>query len=107
MKRSKNTSRITEGITRGEAFEFSFDGQNITAYPGETIAAALLAAGKRVFRATEKTGNPRGYYCGMGVCWGCTVIVDGRPNVRACVEQAKPGMQVKTQYGIGQVSDNE
>jgi aerobic-type carbon monoxide dehydrogenase small subunit (CoxS/CutS family) len=107
LKRNTDTNRIIEGINRGEAFEFSFDGETVTAYPGETIAVALLAAGKRALRITKKMNEPRGYYCGMGVCWGCTVIVDGRPNVRACVIQAKPGMQVKTQYGPGQESSDE
>lgn len=103
MKKTNFITRIDSGLKRGEPFEFYFDGEPITAYSGETVAAALFAAGKRGLGATNKNCKPRGYYCGMGVCWGCLVIVDGRPNIRACIKEAQPGMQVQTQCGLEKV----
>lgn len=85
--------RINTGISRGAAFTFRFDGAPVTAYAGETIAAALMAAGERTLRGT-RSGMPRGVYCGMGVCFECLVVVDGRPGVRACTTPAKAGMEV-------------
>jgi len=46
----------------------SFDGAEIEALPGETIAAALAAADIVAVRRA-RSGAPRGPYCGMGVCF--------------------------------------
>lgn len=81
----------------GESFTFTLDSRPIQAFPGETIAAALLAAGIRTLRRTAKSGAPRGIFCGMGVCFDCLVVVDGRPHLRACLTEAKPGIHVATQ----------
>lgn len=78
-----------------------FDGAAIPAKVGEPVAAALIAAGVRVFRKTPRRDFPRGVYCGIGRCTDCVMIVDGRMNVRTCVTPVKPGMQVETQYGLG------
>ena len=45
---------------------FRFDGEPVAAAPGQTIAAALLADGRRVLRHTRGTGVPRGMFCGIG-----------------------------------------
>jgi aerobic-type carbon monoxide dehydrogenase small subunit (CoxS/CutS family) len=89
--------RLEQGIRRGPSFEITIDGESVMAYPGETIATVLLCAGKRRFRATAESGEPRGLYCGMGICFDCLVTLDGRPNVRACVTLAEAGVQVERQ----------
>lgn len=89
--------RVEDGIEREPSFSFSFDGQAVMAFPGETIAAALLSAGVRTLRRTEKGDSPRGIFCGMGVCFDCMMTVDGRPHLRACLTRVEPGMQVMTQ----------
>ena len=68
---------------------------------GETVASVMLASGSRALRNTRKEGRPRGLFCGIGVCYDCLVVVDGRANVRACMTRAVPGMKVRTQQGIG------
>lgn len=94
-------SRIDQGLERGQRFAFMLDGEQIEAFPGETVAAALLASGARALRSTAKRGQPRSLYCGMGICWECLVTVDGAPSQRACMTEAKPGMRVETQRGVG------
>jgi predicted molibdopterin-dependent oxidoreductase YjgC len=79
-----------------EDFEFEYDGKKITAKKGQTIAEALLSHGVRMFRKTMNQ-SPRGVYCNMGVCYECRMIVNGIPNVRACMTAATPGCQVVTQ----------
>ncbi len=74
------------------------DGEAIAAYEGETIAAALLAAGRRTFRHTAPGGSPRGIFCGIGVCFDCLVTVDGS-QIRACVTPVRDGMRVSTAEG--------
>jgi glycine/D-amino acid oxidase-like deaminating enzyme len=73
----------------------SFDGREIESLPGETIAAALAAAGVTAVRAA-RSGAPRGPFCGMGVCFDCLVTVDGRPSQRACLTKVAAGMDVRS-----------
>ena len=55
------------------------DGRPVIAYEGESVAALLLAEGITATRMT-RGGEPRGVYCGMGVCFDCLVVVDGVPE---------------------------
>jgi len=73
------------------------DGEKIEAYEGEPIAAALWAAGIRDFRYTKKRNEPRGYFCGIGLCTDCKMIVNGVPNIRTCVTLVQDGMKIKRQ----------
>lgn len=77
------------------------DSIQIEAVVGEPILASLLAAGIYVTRSTEKYSEPRGLYCGIGVCTDCLVTADGVPNVRSCVTPVKAGMVIKTRGGEG------
>jgi NADPH-dependent 2,4-dienoyl-CoA reductase/sulfur reductase-like enzyme len=73
-----------------------FDGQPIASRPGQTVAAALTAAGVRVWRTTRH-GAPRGLFCGMGVCQDCLVTIDGRSNQRACMAKISGPHEVRSQ----------
>lgn len=90
-------SRLESGVERPPALTFEFDGDTVSAFPGETLAAALLAAGMRTFRRTEE-GSPRGPFCNMGVCFECVVEVDG-VRMRACMTAVRAGMVVRTAVG--------
>jgi len=89
-------------IERGRSLDVLVDGRSVVAYEGESIAAALFAAGVRITRWTARAGEPRGYFCGMGVCHDCLVTVDGSPNVRACMTTVREGLRVETQRGLGE-----
>ena len=86
---------------RGEKVAFTFHGQEIEAYPTETIAAALHAAGVRKLGESPELHRPRGLFCAIGNCSSCFMIVDGEPNMRVCVIKVKPGMKVEEQQGKG------
>ena len=77
------------------------DGKEILAFEGEPVAAALVAAGIKVFRYTSNRDEPRGIFCAIGRCTDCVMTVDGQPNVRTCVTLAEEGMKVETQKGLG------
>jgi NADPH-dependent 2,4-dienoyl-CoA reductase/sulfur reductase-like enzyme len=84
----------SSGVERvSERIEFTFEGKAIAAYPGESLAAALIAADIAAFRRT-RTNARRGPFCGMGVCGECRVLVNGSP-VRACMEPARAGADVR------------
>jgi hypothetical protein len=93
--------RIIKGFERSKEFEIEVDGEKITAFQGETIASALIGAGRQTFRRTPKKNQPRGLYCGIGLCYECMMVVDGVPNTRACQTLATPGCRVETQEGLG------
>ncbi len=99
--------RVKIGTRRGRRFEIEVDGQKVLAYEGETIAAALLAAGVLVCRLTPKNHQPRGVFCGIGICHECLMVVNGVPNVRTCQTLATPGCRVKTQHGLGEIEKGE
>ena len=75
------------------------DGAAITARAGDTVAAALLAAGHAACRVTAVSNTPRGPYCLMGVCFDCLVSIDGVGNRQGCLVRAREGMRVETQRG--------
>lgn len=82
-------------------WHITIDGQELTVNEGQTVAAALVGSGRRVFRFTARGHQPRGLFCGMGTCFDCLVQIDGRPNVRACQTYVRDGMRVTTQQGEG------
>ncbi len=95
----ENKGRRFGGRT-GAPFTFSFDDRAIEAWPGESVAAALLAAGEVTLRIAED-GGARGVVCAIGVCWECRCVIDERPNVRACMTEAREDMRVRRQQGLG------
>jgi predicted molibdopterin-dependent oxidoreductase YjgC len=86
--------RLDRNVERGRPVRIIVDGQTIQAYEGESLAAAMLAAGRRIFQHADPGGNPRGIFCGMGICYDCLVTVAGRGRVRACMTLVQEGMQV-------------
>ena len=88
-------------MERREQINIYVDGKKIPAYQGEPIAAALAAAGIKVFRFTSTKDEPRGIFCAIGRCTDCVMTVDGQPNVRTCVTPVEEGMKVETQKGLG------
>ena len=87
--------RIANQVRRGPAVTLWVDGQAIEAFTGESLAAALLAAGRRALRTSPRAGTPRGLFCMMGVCQECLVSVDGRRTL-ACQVAVCDGMRVET-----------
>jgi len=81
---------------RGKPVTIRVNGRPVTAYIGETLFAALLAAGIKTLRHSVKdqTKTARGGFCGMGVCQECRVTVDGFLDRRACMTEVREGMEV-------------
>lgn len=86
---------------RGREVEFELDGRRLGGYEGESIAAALHAAGVRVLRRSVTRKRPRGFFCAIGRCSSCLMTVDGVPNVMTCVTPLRGGMRISTQTGKG------
>ena len=89
---------------RKEKVKFTFNGQEIEGYKGESIQAALHAAGVKVLGKSLELHRPRGFYCAIGNCSSCQMVVNGVPNVKTCVTELEEGMIVETQEGKGVIS---
>lgn len=74
---------------------FRFDGREVQAPAGMSVAAALLADGTVYLRDAPADAAPRGAFCMMGVCQECVVLVDGVP-VEACRLPAAAGLDVRS-----------
>ncbi|MHB8603949.1 MAG: 2Fe-2S iron-sulfur cluster-binding protein [Thermoplasmatota archaeon] len=91
---------------RGRKTELSFDGRTIHAFEGESVGAALHAAGERVLARSSKYHRPRGLTCMIGKCPSCMCRVDGIPNVRVCTLAARDGMRIETQNALPGARDD-
>ena len=96
--------RITANVSRPPAVTIQVNGQDISAYEGETVATALIAAGvltmSRDSASHAASGRPRSPYCNMGVCFDCLVEIDdgvGKAplRVRACLTPVRAGLRVR------------
>jgi sarcosine oxidase subunit alpha len=81
-------------ISRGHKIKVYVNGREVVAYEGETVLAALTAAGRRTLRRGLHGGEGRGAFCGMGLCYECLVSINGRPNQRACMTDVKDLMEI-------------
>jgi sarcosine oxidase subunit alpha len=81
------------------------DGVAHPARAGDSVAAALLAAGVTRFRITPVRGVPRGPLCLMGVCFDCLVTIDGVGNRQACMTEVRDGMQVTTGHDVRDLTE--
>ena len=78
----------------GTPVPFLIDGEEATAQPGDTILAAVLAAGKTL-RLSDTGDGHRAGFCLMGACHDCMVqLADGR-RLRACSTAVEAGMNVR------------
>lgn len=84
------------GPSRAPQTEIVVDGDSVRAVDGISLAAVLVGERRWSLRRNPVGGDPRGPFCGMGVCFECEVTVDGRPGVRACITRIHAGMRVET-----------
>ena len=82
------------------------DGVAQAAREGDTVAAALLAAGIVAFRTSHVGAAPRGPYCLMGTCFECVVEIDGQPGRQACMTRVAPGMRIALARGVPRIVDS-
>jgi sarcosine oxidase subunit alpha len=91
--------RLTEHpilkFKRGRKVRIYFEDRETEAYEGESVAAALIASGVKVFRHSKRHKRPRGLFCAIGKCSSCLMEIDGVPNQMTCTVLVRDGMRVK------------
>jgi sarcosine oxidase, subunit alpha len=88
--------QAAERIDRSREIDFTFDGRRVVAHPGDTIASAMLANGRRLLSRSFKYHRPRGEMCWGGHCGSSLIAVNGWPGVRACAEAVQEGAEVRS-----------
>ena len=71
------------------------DGASVTCAPGIPLSQ-VLSQHRTAWRRSPRLDQPRGMYCGMGVCFECIVQVDGILR-RSCLVDTAEGMTVTTE----------
>jgi predicted molibdopterin-dependent oxidoreductase YjgC len=82
---------------------FVFNGKQVYGYHGDTIASALHALGVKKLSQSINKKRARGFYCAIGNCASCNMVVNGKPNIRTCVTLLEEGMIVDTQLNKGEL----
>ena len=86
-------------------YQILIDGHPAKAFAGETVAAVLMTAGKRIFTQPSQYNLHRTLFCGMGICHQCLVTVNGVRDVRGCMTLIEAGMTVETKLPTGPTGD--
>lgn len=73
------------------------DDRPVPAAEGESVAAALLAAGLDRGRDSAVSASPRAPYCMMGICFECLMEIDGVANRQTCMIRVRDGMRIRRQ----------
>ena len=94
--KEKNANLRIASIDRQAMIHIRVNGRSIAATPGETVLAALTAAGFKVLKKSNVRGEPRGPFCGMGVCYECLVTINGVPKQRSCMTEVEDNMEILT-----------
>ena len=94
MTDSVKAMRIGPVSDRGASLEIIVDGDPIQAYSGETVAAALMAAGRWTHQIHN--GRPLAAFCNIGVCYSCLMTINGVSGVRACQTHVADGLIIET-----------
>lgn len=94
MTDSAKAMRIGPVSERGTSVEIIVDGDPIQAYLGETVAAALMAAGRWTHQIHN--GRPLAAFCNIGVCYSCLMTINGVSGVRACQTHVADGLIIET-----------
>lgn len=98
---TKSRSFRRKDISTGDQIWFRCDGEEIDASSSDTVASALLAAGRSTFLTSPHDGEPRGGFCFVGRCGDCLMVIDGQPGTMACMTAVRSEMVVETQQGHG------
>jgi len=82
-------------VKRKEQIKLFVNGKETVAFIGESVLASLIAAGYKNIKKSPVSGEKRGGFCGMGVCFECIAKIDGVPNIRTCMVLSRDGMEIE------------
>ncbi|RRO18335.1 FAD-dependent oxidoreductase [Saccharopolyspora rhizosphaerae] len=98
--------RLTTGgqVDRTRTLRFTFDGTEFVGHPGDTLASALLAAGRVDVARSTYLGRPRGVLTADLTEPNALVTVNGDPFVQATEVPLRDGLQVESVPGVARLT---
>src|SRR5947207_1893036 len=87
--------RLVRAVVPDGPVRIRVDGAEVTAYTGESVLVAVLAA-QNALRQHEFSGEARAGFCLMGACQDCWVWLADGQRLRACTTIVAEGMQIVT-----------
>src|SRR5688572_16763878 len=88
-------------IDRAQQLRFTFDGETVEGFAGDTVASALLASGRTLVARSFKYHRPRGVYsAGAEEPSALVTLRSGastEPNAKATIVEASEGLSVRSQ----------
>lgn len=102
-------TRLSGGaIDRGQRLNFTFNGQAMTGFAGDTLASALLANDVRLVGRSFKYHRPRGIFTAGSEEPNALVTLHSgarqEPNTRATVVELVEGLEASSQNHVGPLS---
>jgi sarcosine oxidase subunit alpha len=97
------SQRIAANVSRPPAVTIYINGKEVSAYEGETLATALIAAGQLAMSSDDslhaKASRLRAPFCNMGVCFDCMIEIAeaaDQPSLRAraCLTPVRAGLHI-------------
>ncbi len=85
---------------------FYWQGQALSAKPGEMISSALFAHDIKIFGEHYRDHAPMGIFCANGQCSQCLVLANDVP-VKACMTPVKEGMKVEPMIGLPKLPEGD
>ena len=95
MKGSMDGRLVRAVAPGGPPVGILVDGVEVTAYAGESVLVAVLAA-RNALRQHEFSDEARAGFCLMGACQDCWVWLADHARVRACTTVVADGMSILT-----------
>lgn len=93
-------------LPQGKTVTIYFEGKELKAREGQTVAAALMAKGVYKFGHSRNLSQPRGLYCANGRCQSCLMTIDSVEHVRTCITLVRDGMSIKLSTSDPDVRSN-
>lgn len=97
---------------RGASIEYArdlvrieVDGKEFQVPDSYTLSTALSYAVGLNYRKTRK-GKVKSPICNMGVCYECSIHLEGVGITRACMVKVSDGMRIKTDYQLADYKDD-
>lgn len=100
VSKKRTNDVLIQGLkTQGRTVHITVDGASVEGFLGESILSVLFAIGKIAISQNDR-GAVSGAYCGMGICYCCTVEVNGQEKVRACKKKIEEAMVICTRKNL-------
>lgn len=78
-----------------EEISVTVNHQTVMVPLGATAAVAMAIAAQAC--RVSVTGQPRSTLCGMGICYECRAVINGKPHCKSCQTICHTGMNILTQ----------